>query len=384
MKYNIDKNSICFVIPNYVTFATGGAEIQVHYLTQEFLKRGWSVEVVCAGIGYEKQIEESQFYDKRIKYYYYKKLKIRSFEYFSVLKLLKKTKSKYYYQRTDFALTASTYFFTKHYNRTMIYALASDDDAVCDKYVKENKKFSNYSNIFKKVLRKTDLFMIDKMVEYAKGRVNNVVCQNEEQVKLFHKSFNNKNTVLINNSFMAPKNEAVPEKEKVILWVGNNVNVKRPDIFVDLAQHFFNEKSDYTFVMIGKGCEGVDTKNIPSNLKVLGSLGYKETNNWFAKASIFVNTSSIEGMPNTFIQAWHYKTIIASLNVNPSSILTKNKLGIFADSNIDELKKQIDLAIKKPDYFNEYIINSQDYLNEFFNISKNVDRLIEKTISKNI
>lgn len=33
-----DKKSICFIIPRFVTFSTGGAELQVHNLSQQFLK----------------------------------------------------------------------------------------------------------------------------------------------------------------------------------------------------------------------------------------------------------------------------------------------------------------------------------------------------------
>lgn len=89
----LDNNRICFVIPNFVTFSTGGAEIQVHYLTQAFLDRGWTVEVVCAGLGHEKEIRQSSFFNRKIQYHYYRKRSIRICEFWDVLKVLKKTNS---------------------------------------------------------------------------------------------------------------------------------------------------------------------------------------------------------------------------------------------------------------------------------------------------
>lgn len=84
-----DEKSICFVIPHFVTFSTGGAEIQIHYLTQAFLQRGWKVEVVCAGAGKKQQIESSPFFNENIKYHYYRKRTIRTLEFFDVSRILK-------------------------------------------------------------------------------------------------------------------------------------------------------------------------------------------------------------------------------------------------------------------------------------------------------
>ncbi len=68
----LKHNSICFVIPKFATFSTGGAELQVHLLSQQFLRDGWNVEVICRGIGHEEDIAKSRYYDNRIKYSYYK------------------------------------------------------------------------------------------------------------------------------------------------------------------------------------------------------------------------------------------------------------------------------------------------------------------------
>ena len=59
-----DKKSICFIIPKFVTFSTGGAELQVHKLSQQFLSMGWQVELICRGADYLETISQSPYYDQ--------------------------------------------------------------------------------------------------------------------------------------------------------------------------------------------------------------------------------------------------------------------------------------------------------------------------------
>ena len=40
------------------------------------------------------------------------------------------------------------------------------------------------------------------------------------------------------------------------------------------------------------------------NVTMLGPVRYRDTGALFDRARIFLNTSSIEGFPNTFLQAW--------------------------------------------------------------------------------
>jgi glycosyltransferase involved in cell wall biosynthesis len=54
-----------------------------------------------------------------------------------------------------------------------------------------------------------------------------------------------------------------------------------------------------------------------SNLIFHGFVPYHKVNEYFSRASLFVNTSSIEGFPNTFIQAWMHYTPVVGLNVDP-------------------------------------------------------------------
>lgn len=365
--------SICFVIPNFVTFSTGGAEIQIHYLTQAFLQKSWSVEVVCAGIGHEKEMVTSPYYSSQIKYHYYQKKNIRSLEFFEVLKALKKTNSAYYYQRTDFALTASTLWFAKLKNRKMIYALASDSDVVKGKYMGMMEHFL-YQNNVKKVIRRTDFYLLDKLIEWAKRNADFVVCQNKQQMIDYKVNFGREG-VIIPNSFLV-QDHVIQEKQNIVLWVGNNNPVKRPDLFVKLANQF-KEVKNWDFVMIGSAVELILGIEIPANLKVLGMLNYDETNQWFAKASVFVNTSQYEGVPNTFIQSWYFKVLILSLSVNPDEVFNNNETGFCFNGDFGALEAHFDKIVQDIINTKSIIKRGEEYFKKSFNIDENVNKLVQ-------
>ncbi|WP_430931332.1 glycosyltransferase family 4 protein [Saccharicrinis sp. 156] len=369
---NNDMRSICFVIPHFVTFTTGGAEIQVHYLSQAFLKRGWKVEVVCAGLGYEKQISNSPFLNDNIQYHYYRKRSIRILEFWDVLKVLKNTSAHYYYQRTDFALTASTYWYTQKQGKHMVFALALDSDAHKNKYSTYFKAYS-YSNIIKKWIRKTDFFLLDKLIEWVKKRVGKVVCQNQYQLQSYKTNFNTLG-IVVPNSFSLLE-EVDEDKENLILWVGNDSLVKQAHLFIELAKEFGLNR-DWHFVMLGSACNSILSEDIPQNLSVVGSVGYQEANQWFARAKVYVNTSLSEGMPNTFIQSWYFKTLILSLNVDPDQVFSRQNVGFSCQGDFDFLRATLQEFIDGHDVSRQ-LSNGKDYFNKQFNAERNVDKLIE-------
>jgi glycosyltransferase involved in cell wall biosynthesis len=71
----------------------------------------------------------------------------------------------------------------------------------------------------------------------------------------------------------------------------------------------------------------VASQKLP-NLRFHGFIPFHKIDEYFKKASIFVNTSKIEGFPNTFIQAWTHYIPTVSLNVDPDNIIQNQKLGL--------------------------------------------------------
>lgn len=373
LKANQGGNSICFVIPKYVLYTIGGAELQVYFLVKEFLSRGWAVEVVCRFPDRDLSDVNKEFIDDRVKLHFYKKEKIRSKEFFNVLRVLKRTNSGYYYQRTDYALTGATALYCRSNNKKMIYACAQQGDTVRKKYLTELKELQ-YNNVLKRFVRFIDFYFLDKMIEFGKSKAHAVVCQTVEQKESFSTNFKREVNV-VNNSFSFTDNQSIV-KENIILWVGNWRQVKQPEVFIQVVDRLIHN-SDWKFVMIGKANETTQGLVKPleehNNFEVYDALPLYQVNDWYSKSKVLVNTSSQEGMPNTFIQAWHYKLKVLSLNVNPNELLNNNDFGTCCRGDIETLVSKLKREMDKPTTLSE---EAKEYVNKNFSAGNNVDRLI--------
>jgi glycosyltransferase involved in cell wall biosynthesis len=67
-----------------------------------------------------------------------------------------------------------------------------------------------------------------------------------------------------------------------------------------------------------------------TNLDFLGPVAPNEVHEHYRTALMLVNTSSNEGFPNTFLEAWRYETPIASLHFDLDGLLSDENGGIRA------------------------------------------------------
>ena len=373
-----DKKSICFIIPKFVTFSTGGAEIQVHKLSQQFLKHGWRVEVVCRGSNHRQQISESPFFDARIRYHYYRRSSFLCFDFFKVFFRLCQTRTTWLYNRTDDGATAAMVMYARLTGKKSIYAIASDSDLSIKKYTSQFSSFE-FRNPLKRWLRLADIKILDGMIEWAKRKTTLVFCQTATQQEELCKNFN-RSGIHIPNSFDIKQTNTI-EKENIILWVGNFRPVKQPEIFIQLAQRL-KHHTNWQFVMIGEP----DAASLPLIAQVeneptfsfKGQLDYEETHRWFLKSKIAVNTSIIEGVPNTFIQAWMAQCYVVSLNVDPDQLLTKNGLGKFFGNAPDRMAEYLDQWLTEPPANEEELNKAYLFANEQFDINRNIDKIMHQ------
>jgi glycosyltransferase involved in cell wall biosynthesis len=122
-----------------------------------------------------------------------------------------------------------------------------------------------------------------------------------------------------------------------VIWVANFKPFKNPEIFVDLAESFIGNQG-IEFVMIGRPGDPSQYRSLHErinrlkNLTYLGELSIDQVNEEIARSDIFVNTSSAEGFPNTFIQAWLRGVPVVSYKVDPDGCLSRGGSGILAGS----------------------------------------------------
>ncbi|MGA2565067.1 MAG: glycosyltransferase family 4 protein, partial [Steroidobacteraceae bacterium] len=166
------------------------------------------------------------------------------------------------------------------------------------------------------------------IVEYVTGmwglkHASHIIVQTARQGRLLQESLGLKAAAVIRNFQPLPASLPLkPAGPTRIFWVANLKDFKRPALFVELAESF-RDRPDLEFIMAGRAPHGRRfvplMKHIPtvSNLRYLGEVPVEEVNELMSAATVHVSTSSVEGFPNTFLQAWARGAVVASLTVDP-------------------------------------------------------------------
>lgn len=168
-----------------------------------------------------------------------------------------------------------------------------------------------------------------------------VFSQNRFQQEDLRKRHSVRSTIL-RNGFKVPTN--YPERHREhILWVSSVQRLKRPELFIRLAQRMPEER----FVMVAPPRERAYFDEIVTvaadvpNLELIPGVPIKEIQRLYENAKVFVNTSDVEGFPNSFVQAAMAGTPIVSLDVDPDGLLSSGALGAWAHGDFEELERAV-------------------------------------------
>jgi hypothetical protein len=152
---------------------------------------------------------------------------------------------------------------------------------------------------------------------------SHIIVQTGRQRRILQERFGRVAAAVVRN--FQPLPASLPEKAGGpvrVFWVANFKDVKRPELYVELAESFVG-RDDLEFTMAGRTSShrrfAALMKRIErtSNLRYFGELPIEVVNQRMAEADIHVNTSSFEGFPNTFIQAWAQGAVVVSMAVDP-------------------------------------------------------------------
>ncbi len=247
--------------------------------------------------------------------------------------------------------------FCKLHRRVFIYRTAHQDE--CDgTYLKQHP-------------------LLGRMFTRALQRADVVFAQNQSDADNL-KSLHGIDASAVPNAHRLPDLIEEPDRD-AILWVARSAAFKQPEVFLDLAKRFPDEK----FVMIcQRATEDSNYELLQrhaaeiSNLEFIPRVPFHETDSYFQRARVFVNTSVSEGFPNTFIQAGKCATAILSLNVNPDGFLDRYDCGQCCNGNVDELVEALAFLLEDNRYV-ETGIRARHYVEQNHDITKIVDRYKE-------
>lgn len=156
-----------------------------------------------------------------------------------------------------------------------------------------------------------------------------VVPQSQHQRELLLRHFGVAGEVI-------PSGYFIPEYDRAragdyILWIGSTSAWKRPALFLELARRV----PEIPCVMI------VAPANRPNLLRSLereaGSLGnldfrgfvpLSQVDGLIRDARLLVSTSSAEGFPSVFVQAWAQGVPVVSMGVDPDEVICRERVGV--------------------------------------------------------
>ena len=367
------KVKICFFSPaSYPYFVPensvvhGGAEFQM-FLLAEILAKNPAFDIYFIigkskiknlNISHIKLVRGLQFEKKEL---FLKKI----YKIFCLLKIYIKIGPDIIINTTANAVVGISAFYKLMFNKKLIFRTASEKDV--------NKTWSKQNGF------------LGKIYEFGIEKADYVVTQSVEHLNILKENYNIKSASVLKNGF---KVEPVADVGKeYFLWVSRYVDMKRPELFVDLAKQFPSEK----FVMICpynpkdyKKWRKLKQKaeKLP-NLTFIEKVPFHKIQKYFDSAKAFVNTSDYEGFPNTFLQAAQGKTPIVSLNVNPDNFLNEYNCGIFCKNNFDFLIENIRKLIENPTEIKVMGENAYRYLKKNHDIQitgKQLEKIIYKLV----
>jgi len=208
---------------------------------------------------------------------------------------------------------------------------------------------------------------------------NSVITQTKYQQKMLNKRFARDSVII--KAFHPIENKKMEKEEPpVVLWVSTiRPQWKRPELFLKLASAI----PEGRFQMVGgpsddrKFYEAVKEQagNIP-NLDFVGFVPHYEIGTYFEKASVFVNTSNVEGFPNTFLEAWSRYTPVVSLDIDPDEIICEHKLGLHSKS-FEQMVTDVKLLLGDGKVRREIGENGRDYVEQEHDLKGVVEQYVE-------
>lgn len=290
---------VCFVAPTTWPMMAGsreipvigGAELQQSVIAPELARRGYDVSMISMDFGQE---EGSHLKGVRLLKMHKPAAGLPVVRFLhprltSLWAAMKRADADVYYQRTSAVHTGFLAAFTRAHGRKSIYAGASDVDFVPGK---QDITLARDRRIF----------------EYGLRNVDRVFVQNPFQQKAVQENYG-RESVLIPNCFAAPEG-ARGDPRGYVLWVATVRPAKRPELLREIARRLPRHR----FVMVGGSDSDARGKAFAAearaamaslpNATVHGFLPFAEADKLFDGARLVINTSTYEGFPNTFLQAW--------------------------------------------------------------------------------
>jgi glycosyltransferase involved in cell wall biosynthesis len=336
------KMSICFVahfaygeMASVDTGHIGGVEKQTSLMAKWLAKRGYETSMLTLDEGQQDGIEIDGV---KVFKMCRKEAGIKGLRFFwpkwaSLNAAMKHADADIYYQNCGGYETGQVAMWCRRHVRKFVYSVASDPD--CD---------------FRLPAMRTRR---DKLLyRYGLKRADAVVVQTKRQQNMLQDGFDVKATIIpmpCEGLDSNPTRTDLLQENSGVLWVGRISKEKRFEWLIDIAKRC----PDITFDVVGMANSDSEYSNtlikqsaaVP-NIKIHGRVPHNQMSSYYCKSKLLCCTSSYEGFPNTFLEAWSCGIPVVS-TFDPDGVIAEHNLGWTA-STIDELVNAVKESINQP------------------------------------
>lgn len=316
----IGMNNLSVLAPEYDSSVAAGEPVQQTLLAAALARRGHLVSMITADHGQPDGMERRgvlvyKAFDKKAGAPMVRFVHPR---WTGLWSAMRRADADVYYASCAGGMLGQIAMFCRAHGKAFLFRVASDADCAPDTLL-----------IRRWYWRDRTLY------EYGLKRAAGVLAQSEKQRRLLRENFGVKSVVapLLVESACSPRSFA--ERDIEALWVSNLRPLKRPDILMELAR----AEPRTSFHMVGGAGVGesqffeatrLQASALP-NVMFHGPLAYGEASALYSRARVFVNTSDIEGFPNTYLQAWASGAPVVAF-FDPDGAISREGLGVAVRS----------------------------------------------------
>jgi glycosyltransferase involved in cell wall biosynthesis len=183
---------------------------------------------------------------------------------------------------------------------------------------------------------------------------------------------------LYRNLILPRRAPRAAEKTLDLLWVARCQPIKRPHLFLDLVERLpearcrmICPREDVAlWESVAARARGL------ANLEFVERVPYHEIQAHYDAARVFVNTSTSEGWPNSFIQAGLGAAALLSLDVNSDRLFERFAPGIFARGDFEAFVAGARALLGQPETLAAAQAGCVQFVEELHDNARNVDAFL--------
>jgi glycosyltransferase involved in cell wall biosynthesis len=309
----VGLQNLSVLAPEYKDLTVGGEPVQQTLLARALARRGHDVSMIVADLG---QADGMRYEGVRTFKAYRPDAGVPVLRFIhprwtGLWSALKRADADLYYTSCAGMEVDLLAFFCRQFGKRFVIRSASDSD--CDR-----------SRLLVRHARDRALYA------YGLRRADAILVQSDSQARSLSRSYGLASRVA---GMLVEPPMTAPTHDLDVLWVGNVRRVKRPDRVLWLSARL----PHVAFHMVGGALPGEEAlyahvRNAAAacgNVTFHGRLSYADAGNLYGRARLLLNTSDVEGFPNSYLQAWVRGVPVVTL-IDPDGVIGREGLGIAA------------------------------------------------------